>query len=162
MPRNAPSESRASPITIGWREWIQLPELGLPPIKAKVDTGARTSCLHAFAVEPLEQDGRPYVRFGVHPKRRRQTPEIWCTCPVHDQRIVTDSGGHREMRYVIQTSLCAGPNHLTAELTLTNRDDMMFRMLLGRVAIAERFIVDPSRSYVFGNKSPVMKEQSNT
>lgn len=136
-------------LIIGWREWLALPELQIPAIKAKVDTGARTSALHAFFVEPLARDGIQMVRFGVHPLQKRLDLEIICEAPVKDYRSVSDSGGHREMRYVIETVICLGDRTLRAELTLTNRDNMKFRMLLGRTAM-DRVAVIPDKSYLTG------------
>jgi hypothetical protein len=134
---------------LGWREWVALPELGIDSIKAKVDTGARTSCLHAFYVDPLRRRRRSYVRFGVHPLQGDRTQVLHCEAEVVDQRQVTDSGGHRELRYVIQTRLQLLDYDDPIELTLTNRDNMRFRMLLGRTAMAAAgFSVDPSRSYL--------------
>ena len=136
-------------LSIGWREWVKLPQLAIPAIKAKVDTGARTSALHAYFVEPFEEDGRPMVRFGVHPLQKRLDIEIVCTAPVKDYREVSDSGGHREHRYVIETELVLGPQRKTVEMTLTNRDNMKFRMLLGRTAMDGLQIV-PAQSYLLG------------
>jgi hypothetical protein len=136
-------------LNIGWREWLALPELGIPAIKAKIDTGARTSALHAFFVEPFIKDGTQMVRFGVHPLQKRLDLEIVCEAPVKDYRSVSDSGGHREMRYVIETDICFGDRTLRAELTLTNRDNMRFRMLLGRTAMAEMSVL-PDKSYLTG------------
>lgn len=134
---------------IGWREWCSLPELEIPNIKAKVDTGARTSALHAFFVEPYEENGRQMVRFGVHPIQKRVDIEIVCCCLIKDFRQVSDSGGHQEMRYVIETPVKLGDRIWPIEMTLTNRDSMKFRMLLGRTALPG-IIVEPSRSYLFG------------
>ncbi|TMO48167.1 ATP-dependent zinc protease family protein [Pseudoalteromonas ruthenica] len=134
-------------ITVGWREWLALPELGIDKIKAKVDTGARTSCIHAFRVEEFIQEEQVWVRFWVHPIQDDNNTEIQCQAKVIDQRTVTDSGGHQEQRYVIQTQLLIGGQQWPIEATLTNRDTMKFRMLLGRTAMAGRIVVDPELSY---------------
>lgn len=125
----------AERIEIGWREWLALPELGLPAIKAKIDTGARTSALHAWWIEPFTDGGAPWVRFHMHPLQRRTDLSVACTAPVHDQRMVSDSGGHREERYVIDTPIELGGRRWRIETTLTARDTMLFRMLLGRQAL---------------------------
>jgi len=137
--------------TIGWREWLALPELNVPAIKAKIDTGARSSALHAFFVEPFSTDGCQMVRFGVHPLQKRLDVEIICVAPVKDYREVSDSGGHREMRYVIETEVLLGEASRRIEVTLTNRDNMKFRMLLGRTAMKGLLVV-PDKSYLTGGK----------
>lgn len=134
---------------VGWREWVSLPELKIDRIKAKIDTGARTSALHTFFVEPYEENGCQMVRFGVHPLQKRLDVEVVCFCMVKDYREVSDSGGHREMRYVIETPVRLGTRVWPIEMTLTNRDNMKFRMLLGRTALDD-MIVFPNRSYLWG------------
>lgn len=138
--------------TLGWREWIGFPDLGLPLIKAKVDTGARTSSLHAFWVKAFERDGQAWVRFGIHPDQGSSEQEVTCEAAVLEQRVVRDSGGHEELRYVIETTIeIAGVRH-SVEVTLTDRDTMKFRMLLGRTAIRGRYVVDPGRSFLCGRR----------
>jgi hypothetical protein len=152
--RSAPAEvgQRAGEPILGWREWVGLPALRLPLIKAKVDTGARTSTLHAFYCEAFRSGGEGYVRFGVHPLQGRSDVEVHCEARILDRRAVSDSGGHRERRYVVRTPLEIGGRIWLIEVTLTNREDMLFRMLLGRTAIAGYAIVDPRRSFVGGRQ----------
>lgn len=139
-------------VTLGWREWVCLPELGIRHIKAKVDTGARTSALHGFAIEEFVADGVQRVRFRIHPVQKDNTTEVECTADVVDRRVVRDSGGHQELRWVIRTTIEIGPHRWPAEFTLTSRDDMLFRMLLGRTAMVRRALVNPARSYLVGKK----------
>jgi len=136
--------------TIGWREWLALPQLGIPAIKAKIDTGARTSALHTFSLEEFTADGRRMVRFGIHPLQKRKDIALFCEAPVLERRRVKDSGGHIEKRYVIETQVILKNDMWPIHITLTNRDSMLFRMLLGRTAIAKRFVIDPGRSYTAG------------
>ena len=149
----AGDDNRSHPV-IGWREWMSFPELAIGHIKAKIDTGARTSALHAFYVEPFHEDGVAMVRFGIHPLQKRMDIALECAAPVLDQRIITDSGGHPEMRYVIETPVTLGNITWPIQVTLTNRDNMRFRMLLGRTALQDRFLIAPSRSYLLGKKPP--------
>lgn len=134
-------------ILIGWREWISLPKLGISRIKAKIDTGARTSALHAFEVNVLEVAGIQKVRFALHPRRFKRKV-IYCETDLLGQRWVTDSGGHRDLRYVIQTELIMGNRSSLIEVTLTCREDMLFRVLLGRRALQSGYRIDPAASYL--------------
>lgn len=133
---------------VGWREWLSLPELGIDRIKAKVDTGARTSALHAFEIRPFKEQDKHYIQFKMHPLQRRTDVQISCVAEVKDIRWVVDSGGHKERRFVIKTPLKVGGEIWSVELTLTNRDTMNFRMLLGRTAMRHRIIVNPAVSFL--------------
>jgi hypothetical protein len=135
---------------IGWKEWIQLPDLGIPAVKAKIDTGARTSALHVFNLEEFDEDGRQMVRFDIHPLQRRKDIKRFCEAPVLEKRRVKDSGGHIEQRVVIRTTAVMGDVSWPIDITLTNRDLMLFRMLLGRKALENRFLLNPGRSYLTG------------
>ena len=137
---------------IGWREWISFPDIGIEKIKAKIDTGARTSALHAFNIESFNINGQQMVRFKIHPLQKNSDYIVICEAAVIDSREVTDSGGHCEKRFVIETPIKLGNEIFPIEITLTDRDTMKFRMLLGRTALANRFIVDSSLSYVVSTK----------
>lgn len=132
---------------IGWREWVALPGLEIPAIKAKVDTGARTSALHAWKVEPFSEGGAPWVRFHLHPLQRDTTLSLVRSAPVADRRVVSDSGGHREPRFVIVSPVVIGKDRRDIEMTLTDRDTMLFRMLLGRQAMRGLRVV-PDASFL--------------
>jgi hypothetical protein len=146
---------------VGWREWAGLPELNVKRIKAKLDTGAKTSTLHAFFVDPFHRGSATWVRFGVHPLQRNRRVERLCEARVADQRWITDSGGRREKRYIIETTLQIADICFPIELTLTNRDNLQFRMLLGRSALSHHFAVDPARSYVLGRPQKGRKTSSS-
>jgi len=134
---------------IGWYEWVSLPQLGLPAILAKVDTGAKTSALHAYRIETVEKKGATFVSFSLHPERH-STKSVDCEAELFDRRVVMDSGGHVEERYVIKTLLVLGEQTWPIEVTLTNRDTMSFRMLLGRTALRNRFIINPAKQCLMG------------
>ncbi len=138
---------------IGWREWIQLPELGVPRIKVKVDTGARSSCLHAFNVEVVQEADRQIVHFDIHPLQNSIAGTVRASAELIEYRVVRSSSGHEELRPVIRTLVALGEIAWPIEVTLTNRDQMGFRMLLGRRAIATRYRVDPAKSFVQSAKS---------
>lgn len=132
---------------LGWREWVALPQWNISKVKCKVDTGAKTSALHAFEIIPFEKNGQSWLKIGLHPDQLSQK-EAWIEAPVKDIRKVTDSGGHTQERYFIETQILLGSALFTAELSLTSRDNMRFRMLLGREAMNGRFLVDPQASYL--------------
>jgi hypothetical protein len=144
---------------IGWREWVILPGLPLRPLKAKIDSGAKTCALHAFYVETFSRDDADWVRFGIHPQLKVHDIVVHCEAPLVDRRQVMDSGGHRELRCVIQTTLCLGPHRFSAEVTLTDRESLQYRMLIGRNALRERFLVDSTQSFALG-KPPLRSESS--
>ena len=135
--------------TIGWREWVALPELGVREIKAKVDTGADNSSLHAFNIERYEgEGGQEMVRFEIHPRQRKRRPSVECTAEVVGERMVKNPGGRAERRPVIRTTLVVAGEEIEALVNLTTRDEMTFRMLLGRRTLRKNFVVDPGRSYL--------------
>ncbi len=145
-----PASRRPARPVIGWREWVALPDLGIDPIKAKVDTGAATSALHAFDLERFTEDARPMVRFKFHPLQRRDEPVILARAPLVDVRRIRSSDGRVSERPVIATLLRLAGRTFPVEITLTPRDDMGFRMLLGRQALRGRFRVDPARAFTAG------------
>jgi hypothetical protein len=138
---------------IGWREWLALPDLGVDAIKAKVDTGARTSSLHAYDIRAVRRRGVLFVKFVLHPIQRNARLTVEASAKVVDQRIVRSSAGHEQTRYVIETPVRYLGECWPIEITLTSRDAMGFRMLLGRQAIRGRFLVEPGRSFL-GGKPP--------
>ncbi len=144
------TDGSAPLVIIGWREWVALPELRIGHIKAKIDTGARSSSLHAFEIEPFIRDGKSMVRFDVHPVQRRDDISIQCEAEVYDVRRIRSSSGDVSKRYVIQTPVRWMGESWPLELTLANRSEMGFRMLIGREAVRGRMLVDPGRSYFGG------------
>ncbi|WP_066517293.1 ATP-dependent zinc protease family protein [Curtobacterium ammoniigenes] len=145
------------PVVAGWREWAHLPALGIPWIKVKLDTGARSSALHAFDLEELPGDR---VRFSVHPWQDSAAEATTVECTIHDRRVVRSSTGHTEDRIVVRTELVLAGRSILAETTLTNRDQMGFRMLVGREALRQGFLVDPARSFT-GGRAPRSVRREN-
>lgn len=138
--------------TAGWREWVGLERLGVLRIKAKLDTGARTSAIHAFDVDSFSRDGERWVRFSIHPLQKNDAVAIACEEKVADIRTVTNPGGRREKRYIIRTDLTLGGETWPIDLSLTDRDEMGFRLLIGRTAMHGKLLVDPDRSYRLGKQ----------
>ena len=146
------AHSKPEKVIVGWREWIALPGLSIPAIKAKIDTGARSSSLHAFDVESFECEGAPWVRFVVHPLQRDSETTLHAEAPVHEFRHVRSSSGHTTYRPVILAEIELDNRRWPIELTLASRDEMGFRMLLGREAVRGRFVVDSGRSYLVSER----------
>jgi hypothetical protein len=147
-------------LAMGWREWLELPDLGIKRVKVKVDTGARSSSLHAEGIELFQSRGQTAVRFVVIPMQRSRSRSVQCQAPLHDERYVRSSNGSRELRPVIRTRVSWGGQIWDVDLTLTSRDLMGFRMLLGREAIRRRYLVDTGRSYIGGRPVPKKKEKT--
>lgn len=137
-------------IVIGWREWLALPQLGIPSIKAKVDTGARTSSLHVDSLRSEERDGITWLNFRVSSTGRKLAELYECSAPAVARRMVTDSGGRASLRWFIRTTVELAGERFDAEINLTDRRNMLFPMLFGRLALGDRFVVDPSASYRCG------------
>ncbi|MEC7839236.1 MAG: ATP-dependent zinc protease [Chlamydiota bacterium] len=132
-------------INIGWQEWVALPHLHLPAIKAKIDTGAKTSSIHAFDIEPYKRGKQQYVKFMIHPLQSDNEIDIICHAPVIDIRGVMSSNAIIEQRYVIKSPLVLANQKWDIELTLSNRDPLRFRMLLGREALRSKVLIDPAK-----------------
>ena len=146
---------------IGWREWVGLPDLGIKAIKAKVDTGARSSSLHAFDLEEFERDDEKWVRFKIHPVQRKNEKVVEAEAKVLEYRSVRSSSGNAAMRPVIVSNVTLLGLSWPVELTLANRDEMGFRMLLGREAFRRRFVVDAGKSY-YGGKPKRKKKRKKS
>lgn len=153
----------AEPLTtIGWREWLTFPELCESPVKAKIDTGARTSAMHAFDLRVVHVDGVAIARFELHPHQRSAAESTPVELPIRGYRRVRSSNGRSETRPVVITRATLGPVTWPIELTLTSRDAMGFRLLLGRAALRRRFMIDPGRSFVAsrsGRSKPAAQPQ---
>lgn len=141
---------KAPPVLIGWREWAAFPDLGAERIKAKIDTGAKTSAIHARKITTHMRDGVLWAEFLLHPVQKKRLPELKCAAPVIDRRKVRSSNGAEEIRYIIETTLRFAGREWTVELSLANRDQMGFRLLLGRDALRKKFIIDPGQSFLLG------------
>ena len=137
---------------IGWREWIDFPDLHIFRVKGKIDTGARSSSLHAFHLHPFQREGKEFIQFRVHPYQRNSRITVQAEAEILDWRHVTSSGGHRQFRPVILVPISLNGQTWPIELTLTNRDVMGFRLLLGREALRKRFLVNPGRSFLLSDK----------
>ena len=153
--------AKTKSLVIGWREWVRLPDLGVRKVKAKIDTGARSSSLHAFDVETFERNDKTFVRFKVHPLQRNAKRTVDCEAEVLEFRQVKSSSGHAQKRPVILTTIEVLGDRWQIEVTLANRKEMGFRMLLGREAIRGRFLVDAANSY-FDGKPKTKKSKKTT
>ena len=153
--------------TLGWREWVRIPDLGIGRIKAKLDTGAKSSCIHAFDVEILNSDNGPRVRFTIAPRQRNEETLVQVEAPLLEYRQVRSSTGHKTNRPVIRTPIRLAGQRFEIDLTLLDRSEMGFRMLLGRDALRERFVVDPALSYASrkakqkGGQSDLLSDKEN-
>lgn len=147
-------------VTAGWREWVQLPDLEVDWLKAKLDTGARSSALHAFDVHEFDRDGRAWVRFSVHPWQRSDEDAVVVERPVHDTRGVRSSTGHVQQRYVVLLDVTLVGRSVTAEVTLASRDQMGFRMLIGREALRQGYLIDARRSYLGGRPRRAVRRRN--
>lgn len=155
MARNQKTTS----LVIGWREWIELPQLGIRQLKAKIDTGARSSSLHAVDLKNFERDGKNFVQFKVHPLQRNSKKTVMCEAEVLEYRNVRSSTGHSQKRPVILTTIEALGEEWEIEITLANRDEMGFRMLLGREAVRGKFLVDAGNSFYGGQPKAKRKKK---
>lgn len=154
------NRSPYSNTSTGWREWVGLPDLGVEWIKAKIDTGARTSSLHAFEIEEFDHEGQEWVRFAVHPWQEGRADAVVHECPVYDRRAVRSSSGHAEDRLVVQLRMRLVGHEVQGEVTLTNRDEMGFRMLVGRQVLRQGFIVNSAESFLGGRAPREMRRRN--
>ncbi|MGF3055310.1 ATP-dependent zinc protease family protein [Microbacterium sp. YY-01] len=152
--------SSYSNTILGWREWVSLPDLGVSWLKAKIDTGARTSALHAFDIHEYESPDGPRVRFRVHPWQNNDDDSVEADLAVHDRRMVRSSTGHQQSRIVVIATVRLLGEDVPCEVTLTNRDAMGFRMLIGREALRQRFVVDPARSFMGGRPERAIRRRN--
>lgn len=149
-----------TPIIAGWREWVSLPGIGVPWIKAKLDTGARSSAIHAFDLTEFEQNGEQWVHFSVHPWQKSDNDVAEVRCPVVDRRMVRSSNGQAEERYAVRMDVTLAGRTISTLMTLSRRDELGFRMLIGREALEQGFLVDSSRSYAGGRPKRAIRRQN--
>lgn len=147
-------------VPAGWREWVSLPGIDVEWIKAKLDTGARSSAIHAFDIDEFDRDGAEWVRFSVHPWQRSREDSVDVELPIHDRRHVRSSTGHVQERYVVLLDVTLVDRTVTAEVTLTGRDQMGFRMLIGREALRQGYLVDSRRSYLGGRPKKSVRRRN--
>lgn len=149
-------------MVIGWREWVTFPDLLAEPIKGKIDTGARTSAIHAFDIKTFTDRGAPHVSFELHPLQRRKKPSVSCVAEIRDEREIKSSSGHSHPRYVIEVNACLGGMTWPIEMTLADRELMGFRLLLGRQALQSRFLIDSNRSFIAGRSLAAVSTKPKT
>jgi hypothetical protein len=154
------SADDTDPVIVGWREWVALPQAGVEWVKAKVDTGARSSAIHAFDLEVHEVDGQEWVRFSIHPWQRSDEDHVELSLPVLDMREVRSSNGQVEKRYAVAMDVTLAGRTITTVMTLSNRDEMGFRMLIGREALERGFLVDSSVSYAGGRPRRAVRRKN--
>ena len=159
-PETPGSADETTPLVLGWREWVGIPQAGLEWVKAKIDTGARSSAIHAFDLETYEQDGAERVRFSIHPWQRSDDDPVELDLPVLDRREVKSSNGQVEQRYAVALDVTLAGRTITTVMTLSNRDEMGFRMLIGREALERGFLVDSSRSYAGGRPRRAVRRRN--
>lgn len=147
-------------VVVGWREWVSLPQAGVPWIKAKIDTGARSSAIHAFDVDAHVVAGEQRVRFSIHPWQRADDDVAELTLPVLDRREVRSSNGQTEERYAVAMDVVLAGRTVTTVMTLSNRDEMGFRLLIGREALEQGFLVDSAGSYLGGRPKRAVRRHN--
>ena len=147
-------------IVAGWREWVRLPGIDVEWIKVKLDTGARSSAIHAFDIREFTREGEPWVRFSIHPWQRSREYSVDIELPIHDRRRVRSSTGHVQERYVVLIDVTLLDRTVTAEVTLTSRDQMGFRMLIGREALRQGYLIDSRRSYLGGRPKKSVRRRN--
>jgi hypothetical protein len=153
-------EPDSSRVVVGWREWVALPQAGVDWVKAKIDTGARSSAIHAFDLETFEKDGQEWVRFSIHPWQRSDEDHVELSLPVLDRREVRSSNGQTEQRYAVALDVTLAGRTITTVMTLSNRDEMGFRMLIGREALERGFLVDSAISYAGGKPRRAVRRRN--